>query len=158
MKGVMAFLGITLGLIVGFLMAVLSIIMPFAGDPRLDIYWGLPDSVVYLYFGRRSVVPENVAVVVFVVGMPAWWALLFYAAFARLRRVAFVLFFAHILSGPLARYLFMGEAPKYLMELNDPNLWLRWLPMAVFTAWYFTVAFNIRWRRVARSAWMRVHG
>ena len=154
----MAFLGITLGLIVGFLMAVLSIITPFAGDPRLDIYWGPPDSVVYLYFGHRSIVPEYVAIVVFVVGMPAWWALLFYAALARRRRVALVLFCAHIMSGPLARYLFMGEPPKYLMELYDPNLWLKWSPMVVFTVWYFTMAFDIRWREVALRAWVRLRG
>lgn len=152
------FLGGTLGVVVGFFLALLLNLSWLAGDPRFDMFWGPPNWIMYIHFGIRGVVPEGVAIFVFVIGMPLWWAFLFLAAFTRRRRVAVVLYSIHVVGGPVARYVLMGAPPEYLLKILDPNLWVAWSPMVVFTVWYFTMAFDIRWREVALRAWVRLRG
>jgi len=134
-----AFLGGTLGAIVGFFLAVLQI-WPFLAFPVFDIYWG----------------PLSWTGLLAPISMPLWWAFLFFAAFTRRRKMAVILYFMHVVSGPVARYVLTGEAPVYLLKIHQPVLLLAWSPMLAFTVWYFTMAFGIRWGEVVqhvRARW-----
>jgi len=150
---VRAFLGVVLGAIVGFWLAVLLNMSWLVGDPRLDIYWGPPVGIALLYL--PLLVSESVSLLVYVLGMPAWWAWLLAAAFTRRRRIAVVLYLLHVGVTPLLRFLRKGHTFPYLIEDDAPDLWLAWTPMLLFTVWYFTMAFGIRWREVGRRAWAR---
>jgi len=134
-----AFRGVVLGAFVGFLVAALRT-SPTLAPPVFDIFWGPPD-----WMPPRPSTWSELAV-----RMTVWWALLFFAAFMRRRKLAVTLYCIHVVGGPLARYVLRGEAPAYLLKIYHPFLWLVWSPMLLFTVWYFTMAFGIRWREVGR--------
>ena len=145
-----AFRGVVLGAFVGFLLAALRT-SPMLAAPVFDIFWGPPD-----WMPPR---PYTWSALAF--RMSLWWALLFFAAFTRRRKLAVILYTIHIVTGPAARYVLKGEAPTYLLKIYHPVLWLAWSPMVAFTVWYFTMVYGIRWREVARrirSRWRAWRG
>ena len=148
-----AFRGVMLGAFVGFLLAAVRL-SPALAPPVFDIYWGPPNWILlYAY--------PSYTWSAFAFRMSMWWALLFFAAFTRRRKLAVTLYSIHVVGGPVARYVLEGEAPTYLLKIYHPALWLVWSPMVAFTVWYFTMVYGIRWREVARrirSRWRAWHG